>query len=378
MATERARLGDVLELERIPAELDSSTEYIQIGIRSFGRGIFHREPCLAQDLSKLRYFQVHPDRLVVSNIMAWEGAVGLSGDAERGCIGSNRFLSYRAIGEINLGYLNYYFQSVAGREAIRSASTGTVTRNQTLSVKDFENIRVPAPDIKEQQQIAIRLDNAFRIAARIAGLHTRTEALRISMYDAILGQVQERAPLRQGITLDINEIQVDPMSTYPMSGVYGFGKGLIERGSINGSGTTYRRLHRIRTGMLVVSRLKAFEGALAVAPSNFDGHHVSPEFPTFSALDGRMNLEYLHHLCRWPSFWAILSRQPKGVGARRERISIDGLLSSEVPFPSPPEQRRIASQLNQLQTSKLLSDRQDKSLVSLKSTLLNETFAGRP
>jgi type I restriction enzyme, S subunit len=378
VAIQDVRLGDVLELERIPAEIDDTTEYVQIGIRSFGRGIFHREPCLADDLGKLRYFQVHPDRLVVSNIMAWEGAVGLSGDAERGCIGSNRFLSYKAVGEVDLGYLNYYFQSVSGRESIRSASTGTVTRNQTLSVKDFENIRVPAPDIEKQQQVAARLDNAFEIAAQIGGLHTRTEALRISIYDAILGKVQERSPLQEGITLEIDEVQVDPLNTYPASGVYGFGKGLIERGSIHGSGTKYRRLHRIHTGMLVVSRLKAFEGALAVAPSIFDGHHVSPEFPTFSALDGKMDLGYLHHLCRWPSFWAILSRESKGVGARRERISIDRLLSTEVPFPSLSEQCRIASQLDHLEASKSLSDGQDKSLVSFKSTLLNEAFAGRP
>ncbi|TFV32009.1 hypothetical protein E4K10_13570 [Streptomyces sp. T1317-0309] len=65
----------MLEFERIPVEIEPDLKYIQIGIRSFGRGIFHRDATLGSDLGRLRYFEIRPERLVFSNIMAWEGAI---------------------------------------------------------------------------------------------------------------------------------------------------------------------------------------------------------------------------------------------------------------------------------------------------------------
>lgn len=90
--------------------------------------------------------------------MAWEGAIAVSGEGEKGFVGSARFLSYRPIGEVDLRYLNYFFQSEAGKIVIKSVSTGTVTRNQTVSPKNFENAKVPLPELTEQRRVADKLD----------------------------------------------------------------------------------------------------------------------------------------------------------------------------------------------------------------------------
>ena len=60
-------------------------------------------------------------------------------------------------------------------------------------------------------------------------------------------------------------------AVYARAGVLGFGRGLFAHGPMRGSETKYAKLRRIHTGQLVMSRLKAFEGAVAVAPSAFDG-----------------------------------------------------------------------------------------------------------
>ncbi|MEU8324111.1 restriction endonuclease subunit S [Nonomuraea sp. NPDC048881] len=152
------RLGNVLSLERIPVTPQPDAQYSQIGIRSFGKGIFHRPPVLGSELSKLKYFEIHPDRLIVSNIMAWEGAIAISGTNESGFIGSHRFLTYRPSDAVDIRYLNYFFQTRAGRDLIRSTSTGTVLRNQTLSMKDFESLSVALPSKRRQEEIAQMLD----------------------------------------------------------------------------------------------------------------------------------------------------------------------------------------------------------------------------
>lgn len=177
------RIGELVELERIPAEVHSGETYVQIGIRSFGKGIFHRPPVQPEGLSKLKYFQLRPGRLIVSNIMAWEGAVAVSTPADQGCLGSQRFLSYAPTGQVEAAYLNYFFQTQVGRQLLANTSTGTVTRNQTLSIKDFEEIMVPLPPMQVQQEIVRKLDVA---QGTVGSLASRQSASIVTTGHALL------------------------------------------------------------------------------------------------------------------------------------------------------------------------------------------------
>ncbi len=177
-------MGSVLTLERLPAEPDPEKYYVQIGIRSFGNGIFHRDKMLGRELGKLRYFKVQPNRLIVSNIMAWEGAIAVSTDHDAGCIASNRFLSYRKSGSVDIRYLNYYFQSKKGHAAIRSTSTGTVVRNQTLSIKDFEELMIPLPSLERQRRVAAWLDASTALGRLAVTQDESVSQLRLSLLNA--------------------------------------------------------------------------------------------------------------------------------------------------------------------------------------------------
>src|SRR5262245_11082025 len=97
MKDSSTRVGDLITLVRNPVQLDPIERYTAIGVRSFGKGIFHYESKLGAELTTLRYFGVRPNELVVSNIKAWEGAVALSTDNDNGCVASNRFLTYQSM-----------------------------------------------------------------------------------------------------------------------------------------------------------------------------------------------------------------------------------------------------------------------------------------
>jgi type I restriction enzyme, S subunit len=152
-----------------------------------------------------------------------------------------------------------------------------------------------------------------------------------------LGDVLQSAPA---------EVPVEADGTYPIAGVYSFGRGLFQRGPISGNQTSYSRLNRLEPGRLVMSRLKAFEGALTVIPAEFGGWFLSPEFPTFEIDATQADQRYIANLCAWPKLWSRLSEQSKGVGARRERVNADRLLTIKVPLPDLPEQRRIVTLLD--------------------------------
>ncbi|MDQ1250560.1 MAG: restriction endonuclease subunit [Actinomycetota bacterium] len=357
-------------------EIDDTTEYTQIGIRSFGRGIFHRDPCRAEGLSKLRYFHVNPERLVISNIMAWEGAIALSGEAEQGCIGSNRFLSYKAIGEIDLGYLDYYFQSAAGRDAIRSASTGTVTRNQTLSIHDFENLRVPAPNLTEQRHLATELGRAFDYSRKISDLLTKAGELRDSHLDSILSTIEHHVILSELLTPQADFVRVDPGSHYRVAGIYNRGRGLFERPLLPGSDTKYSRLNRLHHGQFVYSKLFGWEGSLAVVGPEFDGIHVSHEFPTFDIDTARVDPTYFSHVVRWRGLHKRLADQGTGMGSRRQRVNVDNLLATRVPLPPMPQQELLGRTLSTVVRSRDLGASREAKLRTLRSRLLDAAFGG--
>lgn len=182
------RVGDKLALVREPVSINTLETYRQIGIYSFGKGMIWREPVSGAALSKMRYFEVPPGALVLSNIQAWEGAIAVSTDAEKGFIGTNRFLSYLPIlNDIDTNYLRYFFLSDSGQPLIQRASPGTMVRNRTLGIRAFEDLRIPLPDIAEQARVGCLLDRAYEVVRRIEARERLLDALVASALNQEFG-----------------------------------------------------------------------------------------------------------------------------------------------------------------------------------------------
>ena len=315
MIAERVRVGDVLRLDRRPMEPDPTQEYTTIGIRSFGKGIFHYESSLGAQLGKLRFFELQPDCLVISNIKGWEGAIAVSTKLEAGCLASSRFLTYVPIdSRIDVRWARWFFLSEEGIEQIQRASPGSADRNRTLAIERFEAREIPLPPIDEQRRVARQLDAAAEAAKVIANLTRRakdlSEALVVSL--ATRPDFKEGEKRRRGwrfvrfgeiAVLNKDEVPVDANASYDIAGVYSFGRGLLRRGPIEGSQTSYRTLHRLHAGQVVMSRLKAWEGAITVVPKSFGGWFVSPEFPTFNVDQTTVRPRFLEAVLTGESFW---------------------------------------------------------------------------
>lgn len=143
-----------------------------------------------------------------------------------------------------------------------------------------------------------------------------------------------------------DKVNVEPTDIYEIAGVLSFGRGVFGREAITGAQTKYEVLYKLKGAQLVVSRLKAFEGAIAVVPEEFGGSYVSQEFPTFDVIPGKCDPDYLRFLCRWPDLWDQLRHRSRGVGARRERVHEEDVLNLQVPLPPIDEQRHIAARLD--------------------------------
>ncbi len=147
--------GSVTTRVSDPVAVADDSLYQQIGIRSHGKGIFHKEFVDGRSLGNKRIFWVKANALVVNIVFAWEQAIAKTTDKEKGMVASHRFPMYMPNeGQSNLDYLLYFFLTKKGKALLELASPGGAGRNKTLGQKEFEKLAFAIPEVQEQQKIA--------------------------------------------------------------------------------------------------------------------------------------------------------------------------------------------------------------------------------
>jgi len=179
-------IQDVAPIVRREVAVDPQSNYAELGIRSFGKGTFHKPMLSGIELGSKRVYRIEPGDLLFSNVFAWEGAIAVAkpGDANR--VGSHRFIScVPHDGLATAEYLRYYFLTDEGMSKIRGASPGGAGRNRTLGLSKLLALSVPVPPPQIQQQFValqaelarldqVRSDEAEQVAAVVPALIART------------------------------------------------------------------------------------------------------------------------------------------------------------------------------------------------------------
>lgn len=170
--SERMAMKVIAPLVRRKVVTDSEKEYLELGIRSFGKGTFHKPAIRGDELNGKRLFKIEPGDLLFSNVFAWEGAVAVAQPEDAGRYGSHRFISRKAIeGVVSADFLYYYFTTPEGIEQLGKASPGSAGRNRTLGLQMLDEIEVPVPDYEKQLWVV-------SIAKRLEELGKRQETIR--------------------------------------------------------------------------------------------------------------------------------------------------------------------------------------------------------
>ncbi len=149
------RVDSFVKRENNPVKVDKELKYKQIGIRSHGKGIFHKIAVTGKELGNKRVFWVHPDAFIVNIVFAWEQAVTKSSQLEKGFIASHRFPMFVPLkNKSDLKFLLYFFLRPKGKHILELASPGGAGRNKTLGQNEFAKSKIIVPSLKEQQKIA--------------------------------------------------------------------------------------------------------------------------------------------------------------------------------------------------------------------------------
>lgn len=139
----------------------------------------------------------------------------------------------------------------------------------------------------------------------------------------------------------------DPEKVYRQIGVRLWGEGAYERESINGSQTKYSSLSQVKTDDIIVNKIWARNGSVAVVPELLDGCYASGEFPTFMPMREKLYPRWFHWLTKTKYFWEQCDEKSRGTSGKN-RIRPEKFLKIMIPLPDPEEQRRIVARIEEL------------------------------
>ncbi|MEV1049182.1 restriction endonuclease subunit S [Streptomyces sp. NPDC049916] len=372
---------DVMTLVRRPIRPAVGETYREIGLRSFGKGIFHKDPVTAEAIAEKRVFKVQPGDLIFSNIFAWEGAVAIASEREKGMIGSHRFMTHEVNAEVaDARYLLHYFHGGPGLNVIRSASPGSAGRNRTLGTRAFAAKRVLLPSLSEQRRISEKLDAALEKCLTVSTLRSHTSSLLVSLQESMVHEALQRSTetVRMGdiVTLTRTEIDVCPEKTYRPIGMRGFGRGVIRYEPTPGSRLGKLRFYKFPNSALVLSNIKAWEGAIGVTSGNEEEFIASNRFLFYTPKREGVNISYLRHYLLSRKGLNQISACSPGAADRNRTLGVKRFENIRFDLPPRDTQDRVTSTLDGL-NKRLSAAHSAPTLQALPPALLDAAFSGR-
>ena len=152
--------------------------------------------------------------------------------------------------------------------------------------------------------------------------------------------------LSEILKLNVDSVDVLSQPEFHFAGVYCFGNGLFEKGYLSGAETTYKTYNRLHKNHITISKVKGWEGAIALVTDEFDGMFLSPVYPTFNLISEEIaDIKYIDLFLKQKHVWQKLLENSKGIGARRNSVSERQFLDLSIPLPPRSEQQRIVSKI---------------------------------
>ena len=112
---------------------------------------------------------------MINIVFAWEQALAITTESERGFIASHRFPMFSALkGKSHLPFMLHFFMRKRGKSLLALASPGGAGRNKTLGQNEFAKLEVVLPDPIEQNKIASFLGV---VEAKLEALSRKEEML---------------------------------------------------------------------------------------------------------------------------------------------------------------------------------------------------------
>lgn len=215
MAWPRVRLGEVLNRSTETTMISPDSEYHEITVKLWGKGVVPRGVVSGAEIAGSRRFVAKTGQFILSRIDARNGATGIVPPMLDGAVVTNDFplfdLNQLKLNAAFFGWLSKTHDFV---ELCKRASEGTTNRVR-LQEGRFLNLEIPLPPLTEQRRIVARIE---ALAAKIAEARSlrqqaieEVEAIVLSLlHRFFVAESTKWKSISMDQAIEINDKQVDP------------------------------------------------------------------------------------------------------------------------------------------------------------------------
>lgn len=367
-------LGEVLTHRKEFIQINDLDKYKRCRVKLHAQGIVLRDAVTGAEIKTKKQQVCKAGEFLVAEIDAKVGGFGIVPDELNGSIVSSHYFLFVIDGtKLDRRFLDFYSRTSVFRDQV--AAQGS-TNYAAIRPNDVFGYTIPLPPLAEQRRIVSRIEE---LAAKIEEARVlrqqameEAEAFITSLHTNLSGSRIKK--LSDILCLEEDSAQIIPTGSYPQVGVRGFGGGLFAKHATSGMDTTYRAFNRLYEGALVMSQVKAWEGAVAVCEKDLAGYFVSPEYRTFRFESSEAIPSYFAALVKTEWFWSRLKDATRGVGARRERTRPEQFLNIEIPVPTVVQQRESAILFDKIEALKSLQAETSAELGVMLPSILDKAF----
>jgi type I restriction enzyme S subunit len=180
------RLGELLRLDEEQEPIKADGSYPQVGIRSFGEGMFRKPPTLGSETTYRTFNVLRAGKLVMSQVKGWEGAVAVCPAELDGWFVSPEYRTFACReGECDPGYLAHLVKTRWFQSHLSDATRGVGARRERIRPEMLMGIEIPFPDLAGQKRALRSIEYVTRAQSLANRSIPHAEALLPSLLDRI-------------------------------------------------------------------------------------------------------------------------------------------------------------------------------------------------
>lgn len=361
--------------------VEPDESYRLLGMRSNIGGPFLREEKRGAEVSATKFNRVKTGDFIYSRLFAWQGSFGLIPPELNDCCVSNEFPVFSLNSSRVLPkYLVYWFGLPTTQRLVEKECSGSTpgTRNR-YKEEFFYSLQVPLPPLGEQRRIVAKIE---ALASRIEEVKQLRQSVlddAQAMLHSAFSQVIKGAvyrPLEKVAPIVRRPVEVRPEGEYPELGARSFGRGIFHKPTLIGSELSWQKLFRVHEGDIVISNIKAWEGAIAVASSEDDNRVGSHRYITCVPKEGVGTSNFLcFYLLSKDGLEQVQAASP-GSADRNRTLAAKRLEKIKVPLPDYEKQLRFDRLQAKVAQIKNAQASNQVELDALLPAILDKAFKG--
>lgn len=182
------------------------------------------------------------------------------------------------------------------------------------------------------------------------------------------------------LTQNKTPVVVDDGTTYKQVTIRTNYKGVVLRGTQNGSTILTKNQFSVSAGQFILSRIDARNSAFGIIPDELEGAIVTNDFLAFDINEAEVEREFFNVFLQSPTFLEACIRASRG-NTNRKRVDETFFLNYQVDLPPLREQHKLIKQINEGRAHIAIAQgeitHQQSLLAKLKQAILQEAIQGK-